>query len=386
VVHQTNCEEHAALYRLAIDSITTRSIGELERLLDAGMHPGIRPSEGERSLLITALAAGFVDEAILLIKRGATVCALEPDGIPPLTLAARLGQSGLKLCRALLDAGAAIDETDKLGRTALFEAARWQHMDVAHFLLERGADEDICSDYGGISRALSPAQVASTNWSVEPTSQNFRMRPAESDDVFDPPWEAAQVLCAAAARGLVASCQSAIARGANVNMFNPLGALPLTAAVQAGGIEVCRLLVNNGANLRQPSDKANALSCALQSTARNSVEILRILYLADKAGQGSRLIRHFTRDEKYLTPLQYAVACDATDNVALLLDEFGEDPNEATADGVALIDLATSSATREVLRTAIVEHSVRRAMESPLGSDAVQTHGAGKLQRPESSL
>jgi ankyrin repeat protein len=64
----------------------------------------------------------------------------------PLFLAA--GQGNLKVVRYLLDEGADINAREKLGHTALAEAAYYGHVDVVKELLLRGADINAVSDDG----------------------------------------------------------------------------------------------------------------------------------------------------------------------------------------------------------------------------------------------
>jgi ankyrin repeat protein len=64
----------------------------------------------------------------------------------PLFLAA--GQGNLEVVRYLLDEGADINAREKLGHTALAEAAYFGHLDVIKELLLRGADINTVTDDG----------------------------------------------------------------------------------------------------------------------------------------------------------------------------------------------------------------------------------------------
>jgi len=68
------------------------------------------------------------------------------DCCMPLFLAA--GQGNLKVVRYLLDEGADINAREKLGHTALAEAAYYGHVDVVKELLLRGADINAITDDG----------------------------------------------------------------------------------------------------------------------------------------------------------------------------------------------------------------------------------------------
>ncbi len=64
----------------------------------------------------------------------------------PLFLAAE--QGNLEVVRYLLDEGADVNAREKLGHTALAEAAYYGHIDVVKELLLRGADINTLSDDG----------------------------------------------------------------------------------------------------------------------------------------------------------------------------------------------------------------------------------------------
>jgi ankyrin repeat protein len=68
------------------------------------------------------------------------------DCCMPLFLAA--GQGNIEVVRYLLDEGADINAREKLGHTALAEAAYYGHIDVVNELLLRGADINTISDDG----------------------------------------------------------------------------------------------------------------------------------------------------------------------------------------------------------------------------------------------
>jgi ankyrin repeat protein len=62
---------------------------------------------------------------------------------------------GVEVARALIEAGADVNNQCEHGRTALHMAAAWGHADSVRLLLENGADATIIDDEG-----LSPPEVA----------------------------------------------------------------------------------------------------------------------------------------------------------------------------------------------------------------------------------
>lgn len=95
------------------------------------------------------------EEVARLLRAGADPNARNPrepngdGGNTPLWFAAQGPRpGGVPVARALLDAGARLDERCEYGTTALGLAAAWAHLDLVRFLLERGADPQSRDDEG----------------------------------------------------------------------------------------------------------------------------------------------------------------------------------------------------------------------------------------------
>jgi uncharacterized protein len=121
----------------------------MEMLLGAGGRLGLREAvlmgddalarrlcDSDPSLNVSGEADFFVHDTYLMV-------------------ATRLGF--LDVARFLLDRGADIEGTDDLGATALMRAAEWGHPEIATLLIERGAD--VNSGYGGDETSLSEAAM-----------------------------------------------------------------------------------------------------------------------------------------------------------------------------------------------------------------------------------
>lgn len=67
--------------------------------------------------------------------------AVQADALPPLVAAAERGD--LATLRRLLDAGAAVDQRDARGRSALLAATHADQLEAARELLRRGADPNV---------------------------------------------------------------------------------------------------------------------------------------------------------------------------------------------------------------------------------------------------
>jgi ankyrin repeat protein len=142
--NETTAGSDPAAYSAAMSAIARRDLPMLAEILDAGLHPDLRPENNDPTLMVAALTANFIEGAQLLVRKGAAITSVAPDQAPPLTLAARYRDpAALKFCCDLLDAGALIDEVDQHRRTALFQAAAFGNVDTCQLLIERGAQLDV---------------------------------------------------------------------------------------------------------------------------------------------------------------------------------------------------------------------------------------------------
>jgi ankyrin repeat protein len=159
----------------------TTALAMIDILLEAGANPNaqLKLFPPYRSLRMDRGADAILDigtTPLLRAARGADVAAIERlvaagalidlpqrDGITPLMAAVGAGASSidtrgkfrtaveaLETADALLEAGAAIDQTDARGRTALHYAAAAGYTDVALLLVERGANLTV-ADADGVT-------------------------------------------------------------------------------------------------------------------------------------------------------------------------------------------------------------------------------------------
>jgi ankyrin repeat protein len=159
----------------------TTALAMIDILLEAGANPNaqLKLFPPYRSLRMDRGADAILDigtTPLLRAARGADVVAIERlvaagalidlpqrDGITPLMAAVGAGASSidtrgkfrtaveaLETADALLEAGAAIDQTDARGRTALHYAAAAGYTDVALLLVERGANLTV-ADADGVT-------------------------------------------------------------------------------------------------------------------------------------------------------------------------------------------------------------------------------------------
>lgn len=108
--------------------------------------------------VFAAAATGRLADLTRALDHPGAINAFSFDGWTPLHLASFFGQQDA--CRALLDAGAAVDATSRnsLRNTPLHAAVAGRHAEVALLLLERGADPSI-HDAGD----CTPLKIAEDN-------------------------------------------------------------------------------------------------------------------------------------------------------------------------------------------------------------------------------
>lgn len=131
----------------------------LDLMLDAGADINIRDNDGNPALLSAILNAQY-KSATRLIERGASVNVKGPNWAP-IHVAAYHGR--VDLCRALLDAGASVDQLGDLRHTALMRASQRKHAVTVKLLLEYGADPNLQNERGQSSHDLSRDSFRSTS-------------------------------------------------------------------------------------------------------------------------------------------------------------------------------------------------------------------------------
>jgi ankyrin repeat protein len=144
-------------------------------------------------------------------------------------------------------------------------------------------------------------------------------------------------------------------RGANVDIPNRNGRLTAlhTAAEQPDAAPL-ELLLEQGANpnIRDGFGKT-PLHYAAVNRKPNAVEIVRRLM---EAGADPTLTRLDSKSA--LTPFQNAVYYGRQATVRYLLEECSEDPEQRTAEGKPLLELAAEGPMRQMIRAAITAKTV----------------------------
>ncbi|KAM4624012.1 protein TANC2 [Polymixia lowei] len=216
---------------------------------------------------------GYMDMVALLLEFGASVDSASESGLTPLGYAASGGH--MAIVTALCRRKAKVDHLDKNGQCALVHAALRGHMDVVKFLIQ-------------------------CDWSMGSQQQQQQSPQSQQQVAFTKSHAVQQALIAAASMGyteivsylldLPEKDEEEVER-AQINNFDTLwGETALTAASGRGKLEVCRLLLEQGAAVAQPNRRGIVpLFSAVRQGHWQIVDLLLThgadVNLADKQGR-----------------------------------------------------------------------------------------------------
>lgn len=187
-------------------------LAALLRLLDAGVPVDTRDGRG-RTALLAATHADRFDAARVLIERGADVNAKDSMQDSPYLLAGARGR--LAILRLTLSAGADLTSTNRYGGTALIPAAHYGHVETVRELLKTRIDFDHVNRLGWT--ALLEAIILGDGG------------PAHTEIV-----------------------RLLIARGANLQLADAQGVMPLEHAQRRGQLTIAEMLRKAGALAQKP--------------------------------------------------------------------------------------------------------------------------------------
>jgi len=258
-----------------------------------------------------------------LIKRGADVKAVTRYGVTPMSLAALTGNAAI--LRKLLDARADPNTATPGGETALMTAARTGSIEAVTLLLDRGANVNakdtvraqtalmwaVTENHPAIVKLLA-ARGADVNARTNVTTPKGEYVPARAGGASGP--------------GIIRQRALPKADG---------GMTPLLFAVRDGNVDVTRLLLELGADLRQSSGNHTSplLIALLNGQVGLATELLEKGADPNAADDYHRAalfaaidLRNFNHD-KY--PFLYSDGRDPLDLIKALLKK-GADPNLRT--------------------------------------------------------
>ena len=163
-------------------------------------------------------------------------------GLTPLLFATRQGD--LPTVQALLDGGAAVDQTSEYGWTALLVATQNRYYGLGEYLLKRGANPNIANAGG-----WSPLYIATDNRNIE--GGDYPVRKPDRDHL-----DFIKALLAAGAKPNMRMRSSTETRTVFTHQWlNEEGATPFLRAAQSGDLVLMKLLLAHGADPAIATDR-----------------------------------------------------------------------------------------------------------------------------------
>ncbi|XP_028991606.1 protein TANC1 isoform X2 [Betta splendens] len=294
---------------------------------------------------------GHQEIASLLLEFGAGVDVVSENGMNPLSFAAAAGHLGLVVL--LCKREAKVNHTDKSGQCALVHAALRGHLDIVLYLLElEWSGEGPQQDCALKNKALQQALIAASSMGhaeVVIGLLALNNEHAVQVDGCDTLW-GETALTAAAGRGKMEVCGLLLEQGAVVQQVNQRGVSPLFCAVRQGHWQIAELLLQRGADINI-SDKQGR---TLLMVAACEGHLSTVDFLLCKGASLTSM------DKEGLTPLSWA-CLKGHKNVVQFLAEKGAVVDHTDKNGRTPLDLAAFYGDAEIVqylveRGAVIEH------------------------------
>uniref|UniRef100_A0A673H1B9 Protein TANC2-like n=1 Tax=Sinocyclocheilus rhinocerous TaxID=307959 RepID=A0A673H1B9_9TELE len=187
---------------------------------------------------------GYLETVTLLLEFGADVDGVSESGLTPLGYAAGAGH--LPIITTLCSKKAKVDHLDKNGQCALVHAGLRGHLDVVKYLVQCEWNTD-GQQAGSFNKSHAVQQALIAAASMGYTEVREEEERAQINN-FDTLW-GETALTAAAGRGKLDVCRLLLEQGAAVAQPNRRGIVPLFSAVRQGHWQIVDLLLNHGADV-----------------------------------------------------------------------------------------------------------------------------------------
>ncbi|MBI4963550.1 MAG: ankyrin repeat domain-containing protein [Desulfomonile tiedjei] len=312
-----------------------------------------------RSLIMVASQNGHTRIVEALLDSGANINDESQDRLPgewnhlkkPLIWAAEYGHG--EVVHLLLKRGAAPNQIDANGNTALMYACKENHVDVVNTLISAGADVRQQNIKGRVAMyfAASHGHPRIIRTLLDYERQNGI--DVNSRNIAD------GALILAAQGGHVEAMKILIQSGANINAKATDGT---TALMLAATPAVIDLLVQNGARVAEKNNKGRtALETAVTDIFRSRHECVERL-LRDRG-------THDRKDDALILAAAFGNFKDSDKIVEMLLDA-GADINVVTTKGEGLLELAASDCSLKVVELLLNRGANRGAVSAYYKAEA----------------
>ncbi|XP_064421532.1 protein TANC2 isoform X2 [Latimeria chalumnae] len=293
---------------------------------------------------------GYTDMVALLLEFGANVDACSESGLTPLGYAASAGH--LSIITLLCKKRVKVDHLDKNGQCALVHAALRGHLEVVKFLIQ--CDWMLSGQQQGVfkkSHAIQQALIAAASMGyAEIVSYLLDLPEKDEEEVeraqinsFDSLW-GETALTAAAGRGKLEVCRLLLEQGAAVSQPNRRGIVPLFSAVRQGHWQIVDLLLTHGADVNMADKQGRTpLMMAASEGHLGTVEFLLT--------QGASIS---LMDKEGLTALSWGCLKGHLPVVRALVEQ-GAATDHADKNGRTPLDLAAFYGDAEVVQF-LVDH------------------------------
>uniref|UniRef100_A0A672SI95 Tetratricopeptide repeat, ankyrin repeat and coiled-coil containing 2 n=1 Tax=Sinocyclocheilus grahami TaxID=75366 RepID=A0A672SI95_SINGR len=293
---------------------------------------------------------GYLETVALLLEFGADVDGVSESGLTPLSYAAAAGH--LPVITALCSKKAKVDHLDKNGQCALVHAGLRGHLEVVKYLVqcEWNTDGQQAGSFSK-SHAVQQALIAAASMGYTEIVSYLLDLPEKDEEEeeraeinnFDTLW-GETALTAAAGRGKLDVCRLLLEQGAAVAQPNRRGIVPLFSAVRQGHWQVVDLLLNHGADVNMADKQGRTpLMMAASEGHLGTAEFL--------LAQGASLS---LMDKEGLTALSWACLKGHLPLVRALV-ERGAATAHADKSGRTPLDLAAFYGDSEVVQY-LVDH------------------------------
>lgn len=293
---------------------------------------------------------GYLETVALLLEFGADVEGVSESGLTPLGYAAAAGH--LPIITALCSKKATVDHLDKNGQCPLVHAALRGHLEVVKYLVqcEWNTDGEPAGSFSK-SHAVQQALIAAASMGYTEIVSYLLDLPEKDEEEeeraqinnFDTLW-GETALTAAAGRGKLDVCRLLLEQGAAVAQPNRRGIVPLFSAVRQGHWQIVDLLLNHGADVNMADKQGRTpLMMAASEGHLGTAEFL--------LAQGASLS---LMDKEGLTALSWACLKGHLPLVRALV-ERGAATAHADKSGRTPLDLAAFYGDSEVVQY-LVDH------------------------------